>query len=89
MAKEARLVQTVALGDDASTTAARRAHERALDGKNELAFLGDLGLEDADIGDVERYRDERVLGHQRLSLHVLVSHGAILPYLDLRRNPYI
>jgi len=89
MAKEARLVQTVALGDDASTTATSRTRECALDGKNELTLLGELGLEDAEIGDVERYRDEWVLGHQRLSLQVLVSHGAILPDLDLRRNPYI
>jgi len=89
MAKEARLVQTVALGDDTSTTAARGARERALDGKNEFALLGDLGLQNADIGNIERYRDERVFGHQRLSLPVLVSPGAILPDLDLRRNPYI
>ena len=73
----------------APTAPATRAGQGAFDAEDELARLGQFGLEHTDIRDVERYRDERLLGHQRLSLHVLVSHGAILPYLDLRRNPYI
>ena len=89
MAQEARLVVSVAERDAAAARAAGGRGQGAFDTQDELVVFVDLGLEDAEIGDVERYGDERVLGHQRLSLHVLVSHGAILSYLDLRRNPYM
>ena len=66
MAQQARLVHAVALGDGAPTAAASRAGQGAFDGEDELARLGQLGLEDADIGDIERDRDERLLGHRGL-----------------------
>ncbi len=44
MAQHAWLVYTVALGDDASTAAAVRASERALDGEDQLACFGQFGL---------------------------------------------
>jgi hypothetical protein len=37
------------------------AIERAFDGEDELAGLGDVSLEDAHVGDIERDGDERLL----------------------------
>jgi hypothetical protein len=65
MAKEPRLVHTLALGDRASTATATRAREGALNREDELAILGQLGLKDAKIGDVELDGDQRRLGHEQ------------------------
>jgi len=64
MAQEPRLVRAVALGDGASTAAAPCAGERAFDGEDELAVLGQLGLQHPNIRDVERDGDQRRLGHE-------------------------
>ena len=70
MAQQARLIKTVKLGDDAATTAAGGTGQGAFDGEDEFALRIDLGLKHADIGDIERDRDERVLVHVRPSFHI-------------------
>jgi hypothetical protein len=57
--------------------------------EDELAILGQLGLEDAHIGDVQRDRDEWVRGHRRPSLHSPANHAASVHHLEPWRNPYI
>jgi hypothetical protein len=89
MAKEPWLIDTVAFGNGAPTTAAGRTTQRAFDGKNELAFLGQFGLENTQIRNVEWYRDKRVLRHQAASLRYRANEGVILQYLGPPRNPYI
>jgi len=89
MAKKAWLIHTMALDDDASTAAAVRAGKRAFDRENELASLGEFGLENANIGDVERDRDQRKLGHRKPSLQSQANHAAIVDHLDPHRNPHI
>jgi hypothetical protein len=89
MAQEARLVYTVALADGTSTTPAGCRCERALDGENQLALPGQLGLEDAHVGNVEWDRDKRVLGHQVPSLRASANPAPILHRLAPARNPYI
>ena len=59
----------VLLGDSSTTAARGGALQGALDRKNELVSLGQVGLEHADIGDIERDRDEWLFGHG-LSLSV-------------------
>jgi hypothetical protein len=51
-----------AIGNGAPTAAAGRTRQRGLDREDEFPRLGQLGLEDADIGDVERNQDNRSLG---------------------------
>src|SRR5258706_15834435 len=63
MAQEAWLIHAVTFSDGAPAAAADRTGQRAFDGKNELSCFGELSLEDAHIGDVERNRDEWMLGH--------------------------
>src|SRR6266487_3554594 len=70
MAQQPRRVQTVALSDDAPAAAAGRATLGALDGEDEFAGLGQFGLEHADIGNIERDRDEWMLGHQGSSFQI-------------------
>ncbi len=54
MAEQPRLVQAMPLADGAATTTAGCARDGAFDREDKLAVLGQFGLEDADIGDVER-----------------------------------
>lgn len=64
MAQQSRAIFTVALGDGAPTLTAGGTLERAFDGQNELAGLRQVSLEHAHVGDIERDRDERLLGHR-------------------------
>ncbi len=89
MAQQPRLIDAMALGDGTPAASAGRTRQRAFDSQHEFPRLGDLGLEDAHIRDIERDRDERVLGHQKPSLPSLASHRAIVHHLDPIRNPYI
>src|SRR5215207_4148641 len=79
MAQLPRLVQAVAFGDGAPTAPAGCGGERALDGENEFAILGQLGLEDTHIRNIERDRDKRMLGHAVPSLRSSANLGTILP----------
>lgn len=54
MAKQPRLVQAMPLADGAATATAGCTRYGAFDREDKLAVLGEFGLEDADIGDVER-----------------------------------
>src|SRR5215211_7478396 len=63
MAQEAWLIYAVTVRDGASAAATVRTGQCAFDGKNELSCFGEFSLEDAHIGDVERNRNERMLGH--------------------------
>src|SRR5439155_9740206 len=54
----------------AATAAARRTHQRARDGEDEFAILGQLGLEDADIGNIERDRDQWMFCHAEPSFQI-------------------
>ena len=53
MPEQAWFVCPMALGDRAPTASAGRARQAALDGQDQLAVLGQFGLEHADIGDIE------------------------------------
>src|SRR4051812_45001837 len=57
MAQQARLVEPVALGDDAPTAPAGCARQRAFNGENKVSILGNLGLEYTDIRNIEWDRD--------------------------------
>jgi hypothetical protein len=70
MAQQPQLVHAVGLGEGAPAAAATGARQGAFDGEDELAILGDLRLANADIGDVERNRDQRVRGHQKPSFRI-------------------
>ena len=63
MPQQTGLVQAMAFGDGAPAAPAAGTGKRAFDGEDELAMLVQLGLEDAHVGDVERNRNERMLGH--------------------------
>ena len=89
MAQPSRLVQAVAFRDGAPTAPAGCGGERALDGENEFAILGQLGLENAHIRNIERNRDKRMLGHAVPSLRSSVNPGTILHHLAPPRNRYI
>ena len=89
MAQQARLVEAMTLCDSASTAAATRTRQRAFDGEDELARLRQLSLKDTDIRDVERYRDQRVLGHHKPSLRSRADDRAIVNHFSPRRNSYI
>ena len=63
MAQQARAILAVLLGDGSTTAATARATERTLDREDELIGLRQVRLEHADIGNIERDRDEWLLGH--------------------------
>jgi len=52
-------------------------------------MLGQLGLEDTQIGNVERERDQRVLGHQVPSLRASAKPDTILHPLALLCTRYM
>jgi hypothetical protein len=54
VAQQAGFVDTVLLCERAATTATGRACQQAFNGEDELARLGQLGLEDTDIGNIKR-----------------------------------
>src|SRR6266516_3465970 len=88
MPQQTRLVHPVAFGDGAPATPATRADKCAFDGEDELAGLGQLSLEDTDIRDVERYRDEWVLRHQEPSLRSRANYSAIVDHFGPRPNSF-
>lgn len=61
MAQQAWFVEVVTVGDGAPTAAAGHTCQRAFHGQDAFAVLGDLGLEDTQIRDVQRDRDAGVL----------------------------
>ena len=89
MAQQTGLVEAMTLCDSASAAAATRTRQRAFDGENEFALLGQLSLQDANVGDIERDRDQRVLGHQKPSLRLRANDRAIVNHFSPRRNSYI
>jgi hypothetical protein len=63
VAQQAWLVGAMRLGDCASAATTGRALQCAFNRQDELAGLGQVGLEDTDIGNIERDGDEGLLGH--------------------------
>ena len=76
MAQQARFVARVGVGDGPPTTVADRTLQGAFDRQDELARLRQFGLNDADIGDVQRDREERLLRHRHLSGRTYPVRGA-------------
>jgi len=89
MPQQTGLVQAMAFGDGAPAAPAVRTTERAFDGEDELARLRHLSLEDTDIRDIERDRDQWVFGHHKPSLRSRANDRAIVNHFSPRRNSYI
>ena len=88
MPQEPGFVAAVRLGNGAATAVTGRVLDGTLDGEDELTGLGQIGLNHADIGDVERNRDKRLLGHGWLLGHRQLG-SAMVPYPCVIGNPYI
>src|SRR6266508_4352439 len=86
MPQEPRLVHAVALADGTAAAAAGGTGERAFDRQDELAILGQLGLEDTDIRDVEGIEMSGCLGIRDRPSRT-GKPGGIVPNLDSRCNP--
>src|SRR5215217_4658756 len=68
-------------GNGATTAATTRAIQSALDREDELVRLCEVGLEHADIGNIERDRDKRLLGHGASSVSTTTTGGDCAPIL--------
>jgi hypothetical protein len=56
------------LSDGAATAAATRTRQCTFDGQDELTSLGQVGLEDPDIRNIQRDGDKGLFGHHDLPL---------------------